>query len=170
MSNKTVVLLLGLLILLSIFMYAQRRIEANKPPEKSLVSSMYDAYKSGMSIQCDHAEANGSVQIYIRDGGLRFDNTLPSYKGIIRHYINKDDVTHAWRHDKGAIFRDISKNNYGEVSPLFMTTDQALELLEPYKDSCSIARFEDDIFLIPSDIEFTDVRTNAEAEALPKEL
>jgi hypothetical protein len=89
---------------------------------------------------------------------------------MIRHYINKNDVTHVWRNDKGVIFRDISKNTYGKVSPLFITTDQALAMVEPYKDSCIIDRFEDDIFKVAPDVAFIDVRTNAEAQLLPTDL
>jgi hypothetical protein len=171
MSNKTAAVLILLLLALSGFLYYQHKQELkNAYKQESLISSIKDAYKIGMSVQCNHEEPNGSVRIFIRDGGLRFDNTLPNYKGMIRHYINKNDVTHVWRNDKGVIFRDISKNTYGKVSPLFITTDQALAMVEPYKDSCIIDRFEDDIFKVAPDVAFIDVRTNAEAQLLPTDL
>lgn len=171
MSNKTILILLTSLLVLSGFLYVKHQQELKDISRQvSEISSIKDAYKSGMSVQCIHEEPNGSVRIFVRDGGLRFDNTLPNYKGMIRHYVNKDDVSHIWRNEKGVIFRDISKNTYGKVSPLFITTDQALDMIAEYNDSCVIARFEDDVFDNISNVSFTDVRTNAEASLLPKEL
>lgn len=117
MSNKTILILLTSLLVLSGFLYVKHQQELKDISRQvSEISSIKDAYKSGMSVQCIHEEPNGSVRIFVRDGGLRFDNTLPNYKGMIRHYVNKDDVSHIWRNEKGVIFRDISKNTYGKVS------------------------------------------------------
>lgn len=171
MSNKTVVMLIaGLLVLSGVLYFKHQQDLKNINSQLTSIPSIKEAYKSGMSVQCIHEEPNGSVRVFVRDGGLRFDNTLPNYKGMIRHYVNKNDVSHIWRNDRGVIFRDISRNTYGEVSPLFITTDQALDMVAEYKDSCVIARFEDEIFDNISNVSFTEVRTNAEAALLPKEL
>src|SRR3989344_7546672 len=109
MSNKTIAILLGILLVLAsytLFQRAQTRAQkAQLTPAK--LSSIKDAFESGMSIQCTHENDDGIVNIYIKDGALRYDNTLPKYKGTVRHYIYRNGVTYIWTNDTGITYRDV---------------------------------------------------------------
>ena len=172
MSNKTIAILLGILLVLAsytLFQRAQTRAQKTQLTPAKL-SSIKDAFESGMSIQCTHENDDGIVNIYIKDGALRYDNTLPKYKGTVRHYIYRNGVTYIWTNDTGITYRDVNKRNYDDASPLFMNTNEALAVLEEFKNSCSISRFEDTIFNTPQNVGFMEVKTNAEAGLLPKKL
>ena len=169
MSNKVVAILLAVFLGLGAYVVYQQSQQRQAAQQKnSLISSVTGAFKSGMSIQCAYETKNGTVEIYIRDGALRYDSTLPSFKGRAPHYIYKDDVATIWSRTKGAIFRDVRSRDYEITTPAFIPVAEALASLEPYKDLCKITRFEHTIFVAPQDVGLVELSNPQLARDFPK--
>lgn len=168
MSNKTVTILLTLLLLLGVYTIYQRGTGPTEdaPAGESMIASLSDAFVSGHSIKCVYEEEDGKLEINIKDGALRFDNTLESNESGVKHYIHRLDVTHIWDGAKGITFRDISKNTYDEQTDQFLSRDEVLSSLEEYSEYCRIARIGDQTFDQPDGVGFQSIRTDEEAVTL----
>ncbi|MFA6006024.1 MAG: hypothetical protein WC775_06120 [Patescibacteria group bacterium] len=139
---------------------------AEKNEKKNVFSSIKDALSKSLSLECTFTDAAGRKTVsYIKNGAVRgnFTGKTAQESGGM---IMKDKKMYVWTGENTGFTMDLTDEdlNYTATSdnkpgsPVKNTTQQGnmLAELEKYKNNCKPAVVGDDLFVPPTNIEFSD--------------
>lgn len=151
---KKVLIIVGILLLLLIGVVVYSKQKNNKTPENvtttnNVFTSIKDALSKNITLVCDFKDDSGvSTKSYIKNGAIRI-----SSEGEI---IMKDKKMYMWdlKTKQGFVYdvpdQDISSTEANQ-------SENYLNMIDKYKDSCKMATVEDSFFIPPSDIKYQDM-------------
>lgn len=125
-----------------------------KPTNASVFSSIQDALARSVTLQCDYTNAQGThVMAYIKNGEIRSDITSSTNAKENGSLIMKDNKMYFWNVQKTGFMMDMSTL---QVTPTPGSAQNTVADLEQYKKYCKGATVADSLFVLPTDIKFTD--------------
>ncbi len=146
-----------------------KHISPVTPTPKDAFASIQDALAKSMSLRCDYTDTTGKKVItYIKSGVIRADvsGQVPSANGSV---IMKDKKMYFWNGKQGFVMTfDMGGMMAGTAAaaPSMMQKPSSAPIpdgsslmknLETYKKYCKVATVDDTLFIIPTDVVFTDM-------------
>lgn len=137
--------------------------ENTKSDQKNVFTSVKDALSKNITLVCDFNDEQGtSTKSYIKNGAVRVStsDSLNSSGEIIM----KDKKMYMWdMKTKTGFIYEVEDSEEGQTNQVGMTgsevvkSEQYLDMIEKYKDSCKVATVEDSYFTPPTDVKFQDM-------------
>jgi hypothetical protein len=138
------------------------------PTTAGMFSSIKDALSKSISLQCDYSDETGRKTLaYIKAGTIRTDISGGKTAQENGSIIIKDKKMYFWSGKKGYTFEfDMTKmmQNAPKVSPSEKTPStpgqsgsNMMQDLEKFKQYCKPAVVDDKLFVVPTDVTFTDM-------------
>lgn len=132
----------------------QQATSGAKPTSSSVFSSIQDALARSVSLQCDFTNSQGThVVAYIKNGAIRSDITSSTNAKEDGSLIMKDKKMYFWNAQKTGFMMDMSTL---QITPTPGSAQNTVADLEQYKKYCKGATVADSLFVLPTDIKFTD--------------
>lgn len=130
---------------------------------KSVFTSVKDALSKNITLVCDFKDEQGaSTKSYIKNGAVRVSTSDSSNSS--GEIIMKDKKMYMWdmKTKAGFIYEvedsdDSQSNQVGMTGSEVVKSEQYLDMIEKYKDSCKVATVEDSYFTPPTDVKFQDM-------------
>ncbi|HET9946830.1 MAG TPA: hypothetical protein VFQ63_02090 [Patescibacteria group bacterium] len=140
--------------------------QSEKPKEASVFNSIQDALTKSLSLKCDYTTGTMHNVAYIKNGQVRSDfsdSKDQSQSGSVIVKVS-DKKVYFWNAQKmGFVFAmpDISKitpgaTSAGSPSGSQNSAQNMVGDLEQYKKYCQSATVDDSLFVVPTDVKFTD--------------
>lgn len=132
------------------------------PTATNAFTSIQDALSRSLSLQCDYQSSDASTTAYIKAGSVRADTTSTKLKNT-SSLILKDKKVYMWSGTKGTMMTydfDITPTVTpvaGKVTPTTQNPQDAIGMIEKYKESCKAATVDDALFVPPTNVTFTDM-------------
>ena len=135
-----------------------------KTPEStqttSVFTSIQEALSKSLSVQCAYTDNSGKkVVAYIKNGMVRSDITDTKDQTQSGSVILKDKKIYYWNAQKIGFMMampEVSVTPSVTVTQQQNTGENTLQSLEQYKQYCHVATVADTVFVIPTDVKFTD--------------
>lgn len=123
----------------------------------SAFTSIQDALTKSLSLKCDYTYNTIHTVAYIKNGMVRSDVVDTKDASLSGSVIIKDKKIYYWNAQKVGFMMAMPEISVTpSISPAVNSGQSALQNLEKYKNSCKVAAVGDDLFVLPSDITFTD--------------
>ncbi len=126
-----------------------------------VIASIKDAFTNGTSFECTYTDEGRTTKTYVKNGMVRAEITSskPEQAG---NTIIKDKKMYFWN-SMSAFMMTIPDVTTTPGPSGTVNTDDLIENMEKYKDSCKMASVSDDLFTPPSDVKFQDMSSMMKA-------
>lgn len=130
--------------------------------QKDVFTSIKDALSKKMTLVCDFKDETGtSTKSYIKNGAVRVSSSGEA--GQASEIIIKDKKMYMWDiNTKQGFAYDIpdveSKGEVGTSDNEINQSENYLNMIDKYKDSCKVSTVEDSYFSPPTDIVFQEFK------------
>jgi hypothetical protein len=166
MNKKIIIILVAMLFLISgiVYFMGNRSVKDEDLNEtKSVFTSIKDAMSKDVSLVCEFSDEKGmSTKSYIKNGAVRVSTSDSSNSSS--EIIMKDKKMYMWdMKTKTGFIYEVEDSDEGQTNQVGMTgsevvkSEQYLDMIEKYKDSCKVATVEDSYFTPPTDVNFQDM-------------
>lgn len=141
--------------------------------DNAVIASIKDALAGTASLSCEYTDEQGrQTKSYIKNGKIRADIVAPKVEesGIV---IIKDQTMYFWNVKKEGVKMTFSKEMLKDAAGQQNATQQKefMDNLEQYKEHCKQATVSDSLFVVPTDVTFTDLsgfmNSNGNSDAYP---
>jgi len=171
-SKKSLYIVVAVVLLLLVGGASYMKLKGNKvtsptsnsaTESKGIFASVKDALSKKMTLVCEFKdEKNVSVKSYIKNGAVRVTSTGGTTENQSGDIIIKDKKMYMWdvKTKQGFVYDipDSDTNNIGTSSGNEASlSENYLNMIDKYKDSCEIATVEDSYFTPPTDVKFQDM-------------
>lgn len=169
-------MIVGLAILLLLIaggaLYYMRKHAANSAvtqqpvAQTNMFTSIQDAMARSLTLQCDFTDAkNVHTVAYLKNGQIRADVTNPTDTQGSGSILIKDKTIYFWNAQKtGFTMAMPTVTGTPAALPTGSTENQGTDTganmmanLEAYKKDCRVTSVADGLFVLPTDVKFTDV-------------
>lgn len=131
-------------------------VSTNESTEtKDVFTSIKDALSKNVTLVCDFKDETGtSTKSYIKNGAVRVSSSGEATQA--GEIIIKDKKMYMWdiKTKQGFVYdvpdQDVSSTEVNQ-------SENYLNMIDKYKDSCKMATVEDSYFETPSDVTFQDM-------------
>lgn len=168
MKKKTIILIVGLLLLVSAGGFAYAKFQSGKTSGKNttdrqnnIFTSVKDALTQNLTLACEFVDPNGNTtKSYIKNGAVRVsmvgDDTQSG------EIIIKDKKMYMWDNAKkeGFVYDipdEAENDQIGMTNQDIVSSESYLEMINQYKDSCKVSSVEDSLFVAPKEVNFQDM-------------
>lgn len=130
-------------------------------PQPPLVPSMQSALTTSQQLECDYIDKKGmETKTYLKQHMLysRYVDSNDNRKS--GYLLMRDAMTYMWNVNAKEGFAAATADDNAHYS------NQVLQSIDTYKDSCKEAVVSDALFVVPTDITFKDYFQTATAEPI----
>lgn len=166
--NKKIVLIIAfvVIVVLGLFLFRNNKTGQNKflnsdKSDKTVISSIKDALSKDLTLTCEFKDDNSGkiIKSFIKNGAVRITtDDVNSQSGEI---IIKSNKMYMWdKKTKTGFVYDIpneDSDKVGMTGQEINQTENYLNMIDKYKDSCKAGIVEDSYFSEPSDVNFQDM-------------
>lgn len=170
MQKKLLPVILVIILLLaagSVYYYMQKQTkmpvvqQALQAKNTTAFSSIQDALNKSLSLQCDFTDANKTHTVaYIKNGAIRAEVTSPTNPEENGSILVKNKTIYYWTAQKTGMMLAMPTISVTPVAetpvPQQNTETSLLASLEQYKKYCKVAVVASSLFIVPTDVKFTD--------------
>lgn len=169
MNKKIVFIVIALILLLGGGYYMSLKNNQSKATSsgsisetKDVFTSIKDAMSKKMTLVCEFKDETGiSTKSYIKNGAVRVTTNNEASENKSGDIIIKDKKMYMWdiKTKQGFVYDIPDEEGEKGVGSTDETSqsENYLNMIDKYKDSCKVAAVEDSYFTPPTDINFQDM-------------
>jgi flagellar basal body-associated protein FliL len=162
MKRSTLIILLVVLVLFAAgiaFLFRSGGVDKAK---QEVTEKVQEGVVNAVSMECTFTDSQGrETKAYIKNGAVRSDYTSPNVQesGSV---LLKDKVLYVWTAQKQGFMMNISTdteavNNLDpQTAPALFQMEEMMKNVNKDKNNCKPATTSDTLFVVPTDVVFTD--------------
>lgn len=139
----------------------QAQNPAQPQEDKSLFSSIRDAFNRSLALRCEYTDEDGQKSVnYIKNKMIRTETV--STEGEQVYALFRDDKLYMWGpgSNQGMVFELAALQESNDVKMGGTTihgTDDIINELENKKDQCQVQTLADSLFTVPQNVNFSNL-------------
>lgn len=168
MKKKVPIIAVILLLLLGggyVFMKSRvvnKDVDSGMVEKSNVFTSIKDAMSKNVTLICEFKDQTGaSTKSYIKNGAVRISSAGSTNENQAGEIVMKDKKMYMWdlKTKQGFVYEipDSENNQIGATATEINQSENYLNMIETYKDSCKVTSVEDSYFDLPEDVKFQDM-------------